>query len=136
MRVWWSPSILLPSARRNASHELHYKATQDHQGSATLNTRNTSSNSEMAHLGLGRLLFGAPPAAGTKMAAPPQEDGEGEQTTVKQHAANDQGAAAGQVAGERRQMGDEVGDVAKLRKKKGAPIVVHHFPFHSRPGLL
>ena len=93
----------------------------------------------MAHLGLGRLLFGAPPAAGTKMAAPPQEDGEGEQTTVKQHAANDQGAAAGQVAaGERKQMGDEVGDVAKLegKKKKGAPIVVHHFPFHSRPGLL
>ena len=72
------------------------------------------------------------------MAAPPPEAGEGEQTTVKQHAANDQGAAAGQVAGERRQMGDEVGDVAKLegKKKKGAPIVVHHFPFHSRPGLL
>jgi hypothetical protein len=33
-----------------------------------------------------------------------------------------------------------IGVVANLEEKKadkkGAPIVVHHFPIHSRPGLL
>ena len=38
-----------------------------------------------------------------------------------------------------RKMGDDAGNVAEVEgesKRKRAPIVVHHFPFHSRPGLL
>ena len=72
----------------------------------------------MAPLGLGRLLFGAPPAAGTKKATPPPEAGDGEPTTstVKQHVGNDQGAAAGQsrTAGEHKQMVDEVRGVRNM----------------------
>jgi hypothetical protein len=50
--------------------------------------------------------------------------------------------AGGQAVGERNKTGDElIGVVANLEEKKkadkkGAPIVVHHFPIHSRPGLL
>ncbi|PUZ44518.1 hypothetical protein GQ55_8G106700 [Panicum hallii var. hallii] len=93
----------------------------------------------MAQRGFSSLL-GAPPAARTKTASPPPEGIDREPTTAKQRAAKDQGAVVGQVSGERKMGDEEVGVAAKMvgkkKKNKGAPIVVHHFPFHCRPGLL
>ncbi|CAO2143926.1 unnamed protein product [Urochloa humidicola] len=92
----------------------------------------------MALLGLGS-LFGFAPSARTKTAVspPPESDGDGA-LAVKQQAAKGEGAAAGQAVVVRK-MGDKAGDVPELQGKKvkeGAPIAVHHFPIHSRPGLL
>ena len=44
------------------------------------------------------------------------------------------------AVGEANEMGaDQVkaaGKEVHKKKRSGAPIVMHHFPFHSRPGLL
>ncbi|OQU91035.1 hypothetical protein SORBI_3001G097800 [Sorghum bicolor] len=75
-------------------------------------------------------------SAGKKTASPPPKPKGGE-PTMKRQSAKDQEAVA-QVLGARK-MGEDVGDAADVegeRKRKRAPIVVHHFPFHPRPGLL
>jgi hypothetical protein len=86
---------------------------------------------------LGMNCFGAPgteqkvsPATATKQlgVAEPME----KRVAVKQE------ASSGHAVGEAKKIG---GDQAKLagkegKKKRGAPILTHHFPFQSRPGLL
>ncbi|KAF7043463.1 hypothetical protein CFC21_052815 [Triticum aestivum] len=88
---------------------------------------------------LGMNCFGAPEAASKVSPAGRRLGGEGAEA-VEQRAAVTEAAPSGHVVGEAKQMGgvDQVKAAGKEGKKKrsGAPIVMHHFPFHSRPGLL
>uniref|UniRef100_A0A453HKW7 Uncharacterized protein n=5 Tax=Triticinae TaxID=1648030 RepID=A0A453HKW7_AEGTS len=89
---------------------------------------------------LGMNCFGAPEAASKVSPAGRRLGGEGAEA-VEQKAAVKEAAPSGHVVGEAKQMGGvdhQVKAAGKEEKKKrsGAPIVMHHFPFHSRPGLL
>ena len=77
---------------------------------------------------LGMNCFGAPGAEQKVSSASKQLGG-----------AEEKEASTGRSAGEAKQFrGDQVKPAGKEDKKKktGAPILTHHFPFHSRPGLL
>ncbi|CAL4993837.1 unnamed protein product [Urochloa decumbens] len=92
----------------------------------------------MALLGLGSLFDAAPSARTKTTVSPPPESGRDREPAAKQQAARGDVAAAGQAAIQPKVMGDEARVVQKVegKKKDRAPIVVHHFPIHSRPGLL
>jgi hypothetical protein len=80
---------------------------------------------------LGMNCFGAP-GAGQKVSPASKQE------AMEQRAAVKEEAAGGHAIGEAKKMGGEQVNLAgkKEKKKSGAPIVTHHFPFHSRPGLL
>ncbi|CAL4993839.1 unnamed protein product [Urochloa decumbens] len=88
-------------------------------------------------LGLGGCCSGVAVAAASPAAAVRQSSQGGDTLKAKQQ----QRVVAGE---EKMEMGGEPGQVAdagKERRKKGdhqkaPPIVMHQFPFHSRPGLL
>lgn len=69
--------------------------------------------------------FGAAPAIKEKKPPPPSEE------PNKKQAARDQEAATGEATEPKMQV-----DRAMVVKEKTTPIVMHQFPFHSRPGLL
>ncbi|CAL4984805.1 unnamed protein product [Urochloa decumbens] len=72
--------------------------------------------------------FRAAPAAQEKEPAPAQRE-----EPKKQQAGGDQEAAGGETGEPKTAVDWSM--VAKDEKKR-APLVIHHFPFHSRPGLL
>jgi hypothetical protein len=81
---------------------------------------------------LGMNCFGAP-GAGQKVSPASKQE------AMEQRAAVKEEAAGGHAIGEAKKMGADQVKVAgkeENKKKSGAPIVTHHFPFHSRPGLL
>ena len=87
-------------------------------------------------LGLCRCsCFGAAPAVemGEKPAPAQQLAGGEEQKT--EEATRNQGAAAGEAAGEPKTMAVDRSMVVK-EKRAQAPVVMHQLSFHSRPGLL
>ncbi|CAM0874817.1 unnamed protein product [Alopecurus aequalis] len=87
---------------------------------------------------LGMNCLGAP-EAGRKVSPASKQLGGAEEKDLQRLVAK-QEASSGQAAAEAKQMGgDQVKPAGKADKKKkncGVPIVTHHFPFHSRPGLL
>ncbi|KAI4997672.1 hypothetical protein ZWY2020_053014 [Hordeum vulgare] len=90
---------------------------------------------------LGMNCFGAPEAARKVSPASRGLRGEGAEAVERKAAVVKEEAPSGRVVGEAKQMGggDRVtaaGKEEEKKKRSGAPIVMHHFPFHSRPGLL
>jgi len=65
--------------------------------------------------------------------APAQQLAGGEEK--KEEATGNQGAAAGEAAGEPKTMAVDRSMVVK-EKRAQASVVMHQLPFHSRPGLL
>lgn len=84
---------------------------------------------------LGMNCFGSHGAAGRKISPASKQLGAEVQD---QKVVIQEEASKGRVAGEaKREGGDEVNVGEKEEgKKSGAPILMYHFPFHSRPGLL
>jgi hypothetical protein len=80
---------------------------------------------------LGMSCFGAP-GAGQKVSPACNQLGGAEAMNRKEE------ASSGHAVGEAKKMGGDQVKVAgkKEKKKSEAPILMHHFPFHSRPGLL
>lgn len=88
---------------------------------------------------LGMNCFGAREAARKVSPASKRLGGEGAETMEQNAVVKKEETPSGRVVGEAKQMGggDRVKAAGKEEKKRsGAPIVMHHFPFHSRPGLL
>nr|ACS49631.1 expressed protein-RZ53 [Oryza coarctata] len=88
---------------------------------------------------LGLSCLGAPAAAGmkgrkkvssTKQQQQPDSDKNKQQ---QQYCSKDADAAVGEE--EKKKIGD-VNKVERKKKSGSAPILMHQFPFHSRPGLL
>ncbi|CAO2143927.1 unnamed protein product [Urochloa humidicola] len=81
------------------------------------------------------ICFGASPVAvaGKKPAPAAQQLVVGGEEEKEMHATGDQDAAAG-VAGEPKMAVDR--SMVVKEKRTPAPVVMHQFPFHSRPGLL
>ena len=85
-------------------------------------------------LGLCRCsCFGADALAVETGEKPTQLAGGEEQK--KEEATGNQGAAAGEAAGEPKTMAVDRSMVVK-EKRAQASVVMHQLPFHSRPGLL
>ena len=85
---------------------------------------------------LGMNCFGAP-GAGQKVSPAAGKQLGGAEAKELQRVVAQEEVASGHAFGQAKQTG---GDQVKLagkeeKKKSGAPILTHHFPFHSRPGL-
>ncbi|KAG0529547.1 hypothetical protein BDA96_05G107900 [Sorghum bicolor] len=70
--------------------------------------------------------FGAPPAVEGKKPSPASKE-----RPKKQQADRDQEGASGEASEPKMAV-----DRAMVVKEKTAPVAMHQFPFHSRPGLL
>ncbi|KAL6868358.1 hypothetical protein ACP4OV_015203 [Aristida adscensionis] len=87
-------------------------------------------------LGLCR-CFGAAPAGCNTATLPAGQSGGVREDSKNQHVVRGEEALG--EAGEQKLAGFQAQaevTMEEAKKKKRAPIIVHHFPFHSRPGLL
>ncbi|KAF7048200.1 hypothetical protein CFC21_057004 [Triticum aestivum] len=118
--------------------QSHHQSITATQAEPTQRSSEKLKKSE-GNMVLGMNCFGAPEAASKVSPAGRRLGGEGAEAKEQKAAAKEE-AAVNRAVGEANEMGaDQVkaaGKEVHKKKRSGAPIVMHHFPFHSRPGLL